>query len=64
MGLFRAATEAAERFTYGGFASIVQKVFYINTREIMGVEFEGKGWVTMCSLNSCGLQGDCSPLLK
>lgn len=32
--------DATERFTYGGFAPIVQKVFYINIREIMGVEFE------------------------
>lgn len=33
--------DVAERFTYAGeITSVVQKVYYINIREIMGVEFE------------------------
>lgn len=54
--------DAVERFTYaGGFAPVVQKVFYINIREIMGVEFElSEGVPVRVVDENTGQDMDCS----
>lgn len=53
--------DAVERFTHGGVASLVQKVFYINIREITGVEFEIlEGMPIRVVDENSGLDMDCT----